>query len=260
MRYRMRYRSALFLAILLGISIGFAGPQAIAKKRQPTATEQDFMPRPPPNPALALQPNEFTWYADRALPGPVEVVISIGQQRAYAFQAGELIGFATISSGKQGSAIGRFQILEKRRIYHSARYDNAPMPFMMRLNWFGVAMHGGHNPGYPASHGCIRLPVAFAEKLYSTATVGSFVFITDESPSSSDRALEIARANYDASMPDFRLPHGKKEASTYAEADFSNRPVPASYAEQAAAPAPPPPPPRPAKARRSFWQRIGEIF
>jgi len=255
----MRETSAPILAALLGFSITLAASPSDAKKRAaPAPAPQQVAPRPVYNPALALKPGEFVWYADRAVAGPVEVVISVGQQRAYVFQAGDLLGFAAVSSGKEGTATGRFQILEKRKVYRSARYDNAPMPFMMRLNWYGVALHGGHNPGYPASHGCIRLPHVFAEKLFGTASVGSFVYVTDESPASPTRALEMARANYDAQMPDYRLPRGVKAADTYAEANLPDRPLSAAYAEQVAEPAPPPP--QPAKPRRSFWQRIGGIF
>jgi lipoprotein-anchoring transpeptidase ErfK/SrfK len=86
---------------------------------------------------------------------------------------------ATISTGKdeKPTPTGIFSVLDKKPFYRSKKYDNAPMPFMQRIDRYGVALHGGFNPGYPASHGCIRLPVAFAKKLYSVTDLGTPVFI-----------------------------------------------------------------------------------
>jgi len=72
---------------------------------------------------------------------------------------------------------GFWTILEKRPFYRSKKYDNAPMPFMQRIDNYGIAFHGGVNPGYPASHGCMRLPMKFAEKLYGLTKIGSKVII-----------------------------------------------------------------------------------
>lgn len=256
---RMRYRLAILFAGLLALSVAVAGSPAVAKKRA-RAPEPGLAQRHPPRAlvpeAMRLQPGQYTWYAERATSGPVEVVMSLSQQRAYVFQSGSLLGIATISSGSKGreSPYGRFQILEKKLMHRSIRYDNAPMPHMMRLNWYGVAMHGGHVPGYPASHGCIRLPPAFAQKLYGVATVGSFVYVTHDSPYSPQDALELARANYAAPTKPDRLPRGGQEEA-YAEA-FPDRAMPAAYAEQTVVQAPPPRPQRPAKPRRSLWDRI----
>ena len=68
-------------------------------------------------------------------------------------------------------------MLEKHRFYRSRKYDNAPMPFMQRIDEYGIAFHGGANPGYPASHGCMRLPMVFAEKLYGLTALGTKVVI-----------------------------------------------------------------------------------
>ena len=131
--------------------------------------------------ADALEPGQFVWDADGAPQGPVQVVISLADQRALVYRGGQLIGASTISSGREGyeSPIGRFQILEKRRIHRSNRYNSAPMPFMQRLNWYGVALHAGEIPGYPASHGCIRLPRKFAKKLYGLTSHATLVTVTD---------------------------------------------------------------------------------
>ena len=68
--------------------------------------------------------------------------------------------------------LGFWSVLEKKRFHRSRKYDNAPMPFMQRLDEYGIALHGGNNPGYPASHGCVRLPMKFAENLYGLTRVG----------------------------------------------------------------------------------------
>ena len=68
-------------------------------------------------------------------------------------------------------------MLEKHRFYRSKKYDNAPMPFMQRIDSYGIALHGGGTPGFPESHGCIRLPMKFAEKLYGLTKLGSKVVI-----------------------------------------------------------------------------------
>jgi lipoprotein-anchoring transpeptidase ErfK/SrfK len=161
--------------------------------------------------ADALEPGHFVWDAEAAsTQGPVEVVISLGDQRAFVYRAGRLVGASTISSGREGyeSPIGRFQILEKRRHHRSSRYNSAPMPFMQRLNWYGVALHAGEVPGYPASHGCIRLPTGFAQRLFATTDVGTFVFVTEEPFDSPDAALALARAHADAPMPPDRTREG----------------------------------------------------
>jgi len=97
----------------------------------------------------------------------------------YAYRGDTLVGAATISSAKRGmvTPLGFWSILEKRPFYRSRKYDNAPMPFMQRIDEYGIAFHGGNNPGYPASHGCIRLPMKFAEKLYGLTKIGSKVVI-----------------------------------------------------------------------------------
>ena len=158
----------------------------------------------------ALEPGQFVWAGDGARQGPVEVVISLADQRALVYRAGRLIGASTISSGREGheSPIGRFQILEKRRHHRSNRYNSAPMPFMQRLNWYGVALHAGQIPGYPASHGCIRLPAGFAQRLFATTDVGSLVFVTEEPFASPAAALELARAHADAPLSPDRQPRG----------------------------------------------------
>jgi len=127
-----------------------------------------------------LKPGHYWWDAKAAAgDGPVEVVVSLADQRAYVYQADELIGVTTISSGKPGKDTppGIFPILEKQRMYHSRKYDNAPMPFMQRIDQYGIALHAGPVLDHPASHGCVRLPAGFAQKLYAITNIGDRVVI-----------------------------------------------------------------------------------
>jgi hypothetical protein len=97
------------------------------------------------------------------------------------FRNGVPIGATTVSSGKTGhdTPTGVFTILQKQVEHYSSKYDNAPMPYMQRLTWGGVALHAGKLPGYPASHGCIRLPAGFAKLLYGATKLGMTVVISD---------------------------------------------------------------------------------
>lgn len=131
--------------------------------------------------ALPLKAGEWRWNAAAPKAGATEMIVNLGRQRAWLYRGGELAAVTTVSSGKPGkdSPVGRFPILEKKRTHRSNRYSNAPMPFMQRLNPWGVALHGGDIPPYPASHGCIRLPMKFAERLYGATTVGTTVWVED---------------------------------------------------------------------------------
>lgn len=109
------------------------------------------------------------------------VFVSIPRQEAVVYRNGIRIGRAACSTGKPGHSTptGVFQILQKDIDHLSSTYDNAPMPYMERLTWSGVAMHTGFNPGHPASHGCIRLPDGFAKELYKITNVGGTVIISE---------------------------------------------------------------------------------
>jgi hypothetical protein len=110
------------------------------------------------------------------------VIVSLKAQRAQVYRNGLLIGVSTVSSGKKGHATptGVFTILQKAVDHKSNLYADAPMPFMQRLTWDGIAMHAGALPGYPASHGCIRLPLAFAKLLFGVTRLGLTVVVTDD--------------------------------------------------------------------------------
>ena len=111
--------------------------------------------------------------------GEERVVVSLGDQMAYLYRGETLVAASTISSGKPGkdTPAGIFSVLAKQPLGHSRKYENAPMPWMQRIDEYGIALHAGLNPGTPASHGCVRLPSAFARKLYSVTDVGTPVLI-----------------------------------------------------------------------------------
>jgi len=111
---------------------------------------------------------------------PLHLLVSLDEQNIKVYRGLDLIEVSPISSGKRGHSTptGVFSILEKRRKHYSNLYDSAPMPFMQRLTWSGVALHQGRLPGYPASHGCIRLPRAFAQSLFGLTERGAQVLVT----------------------------------------------------------------------------------
>jgi hypothetical protein len=129
-----------------------------------------------------FKPGDYVWHPEISPAGPVVVIVSLPEQRMYVYRNGVRIGRSTVSTGKKGhtTPTGMFTILQKKVSHESSIYKGAQMPHMQRLTWTGIAMHAGHLPGYPASHGCVRLPVDFAEKLYSVTRSGTSVIITDD--------------------------------------------------------------------------------
>jgi lipoprotein-anchoring transpeptidase ErfK/SrfK len=143
---------------------------------------------PPPPPPLPPTPEE-------ALQDGVLIVVSLASQRMYVFRDGALWDSSKVSTGKRGNEtpVGTFPILQKKVHHRSNLYNDAPMPYMQRLTWGGVALHAGHVPGYPASHGCIRLPKSFAKKLYGiTGFSSTLVVVTEERVASAEDALAVA--------------------------------------------------------------------
>ncbi|MFZ3359480.1 MAG: L,D-transpeptidase [Xanthobacteraceae bacterium] len=156
----------------------------------------------------ALKHGEFIWRPELSPRGPVVILVSLPHQIVHVFRNGLAIAASTCSSGARGHATptGVFTILQKRKEHYSSTYNNAPMPNMQRLTWQGIALHAGHLPGYPASHGCIRLPVRFSELLFSVTQHGTPVIIADnDSPHST--ALEAG----------LMMPQGVGDAATAAK-------------------------------------------
>ena len=128
---------------------------------------------------VGLNPGQYLWAAAAPDSGETRIVVDLLTQMAYVYRGDALIGASTMSSAKTGhiTPYGYWNILEKRPFYRSKKYDNAPMPWMERIDNYGIAFHGGVNPGFPASHGCMRLPMKFAEKLYGVTRIGTKVVI-----------------------------------------------------------------------------------
>jgi L,D-transpeptidase catalytic domain len=110
---------------------------------------------------------------------PIMAIVSLPNQRITVYDAKGWILRAPVSSGQSGreTPAGIFSVIEKDADHHSNLYDDASMPHMQRLTWSGIALHGGHLPGYPASHGCVRMPYDFAEQLFDMTQMGLRVIV-----------------------------------------------------------------------------------
>ena len=140
------------------------------------AKAQRFIPR------QVLKPGQFVWTPEVSPSGPVVLIVSIPEQMVHVYRNGIEIGASACSTGKPGhrTPTGVFTILEKEKRHVSSIYKGAQMPNMERLTWGGIALHAGNLPGYPASHGCIRLPMAFSALLYEVTHLGVVVIVADE--------------------------------------------------------------------------------
>jgi hypothetical protein len=113
--------------------------------------------------------------------GPMQIFVSINQQKLHLYSNGEQVAETLVATGvpQHPTPTGAFSIVQKQLLHHSNIYSGAPMPFMERITWSGVALHEGVNLGHPASHGCIRMSHDFAVRLYAVSKLGAEVFITD---------------------------------------------------------------------------------
>lgn len=163
MRYMAAILARLFCFALLGVALALSVCRVQAAQSK----------------AGDLRPGEYLWTPELAPAGPLVVIVSLPAQRAYVYRNGIRIGFSTVSTGKPGydTPAGVYTILQKHREHYSNLYESAPMPFMQRLSWDGLALHAGNLPGYPASHGCVRLPEKFAELLFTATTPGTIVIV-----------------------------------------------------------------------------------
>ena len=130
--------------------------------------------------AATLAPGRYVW-TDPGTAEPVTVVISLPLQRAFVYRGETLMAATAVSTGTDDkpTPTGIYPILQKAAKHRSNLYY-ASMPYMQRLTWDGIALHAGANPGFPASHGCVRLPASFARKLFEVTTLGTTVVVTDE--------------------------------------------------------------------------------
>jgi len=142
----------------------------------------------------AIDCGKFTWLAPEASVN--RIVVSLADQSLYAYNGQQLVAYSNISSGKPGheTPTGSFTVSEKDVDHHSSIYDNASMPFFMRLTDGGVGLHAGFIPGYPASHGCVRLPYGMAQELYQHVESGTPVEITGDSVSTATAQNTVASA------------------------------------------------------------------
>ena len=168
----MQFVRSLILGGLIAAAIPAAAPALASgsKVSSPLALAKQ---------AEKLKPGEWVWAGKIAPTGPILVYVDLGRQRATVYRNGVRVAVSTISSGKEGHSTptGVFTILQKNKDHRSTTYDNAPMPYMQRLTWKGVALHAGNLPGYPASHGCVRLPLEFAKILFDNMPMGGTVVI-----------------------------------------------------------------------------------
>ncbi len=160
-------------AILLAAALSLASPAMAQGARTSSPIDTDV---------AALKPGEFIWNGEAVPEGPMTVIVHLPSQRAYVYRNGIRIGVTTISSGKDGhkTPTGIFTILQKNKDHKSNLYDSAPMPYMQRLTWDGIALHAGNLPGHPASHGCIRMPMEFSKKLFEASSMGMTVVVTND--------------------------------------------------------------------------------
>jgi L,D-transpeptidase catalytic domain len=157
-----------------------------------------------------LKKGEFLWIGDAFTSGPIVMVVSITEQKAYVYRNGILIGATTVSTGRPGhlTPTGVFTVLQKQKEHRSTIYDGAPMPYMERLTWGGIALHAGGLPGYPESHGCVHLPSEFAKLLFDISPSGMTVVIASDAtaPESVAHPGYLAPVSYVGGKPVDALP------------------------------------------------------
>ena len=163
--------TVLSMTALAAVTLPFAG--ALGKMTQGRMVNG--------KPIEQFEPGDFTWEPERSPGGPVSIIVSIDEQLVHVYRGGIRIAVSTCSTGKTGHSTpaGVFTILQKDKDHRSSTYNNAQMPNMNRLTWKGIALHAGNLPGYPASHGCVRLPVKFSELLFSVTHLGTPVILAN---------------------------------------------------------------------------------
>lgn len=161
------------------LALPFSLPVTAATMEKPAAHTQGT---PTGKPSGKLNPGEYWWAPVVSPTGPVVILVSIPEQVVHVYRNGVLVGRSSVSTGAKGHSTpaGVFTILEKRQRHYSKTYNNAPMPNMQRLTWDGIAMHSGNLPGYPASHGCVRMPFDFSKLLFGITDKGGTVVIGND--------------------------------------------------------------------------------
>ena len=196
----------------------------LAKKAEPRhALKTELANKPEPQDAVKTE------LAKKAEPqgpskGPLQIIISIADQRISLYDNGALIARSSVSTGVQGypTPLGIFSVISKERWHRSNIYSAAPMPYMQRITWSGIALHAGVLPGYPASHGCIRLSNDFAIRLWHLTERGTRVIIAPEDV----QPVEIA--NRHLSVPKPKVPSESETAAVAGSGTTAHSSAPAA--------------------------------
>jgi hypothetical protein len=200
---RSRLHSLWLLPVALLAFVGLSNiPEAVSGSSG-SASAQASEQAPPPAPTQAPPPPPLQRTVVDVLESGVVITVSLQSQQMHVFKDGVLWRSSPVSTGKKGkrTPTGTFAILQKKRFHRSNLYSNAPMPYMQRLTWGGIAIHAGRLPGYPASHGCIRVPAAFAADLFKiTGPTTTAVIVVDEPLADGGAALALAQRS-DAVVP-----------------------------------------------------------
>jgi L,D-transpeptidase catalytic domain len=174
--------------------------------------------------------------------GPLQIVISINQQKLHLYSDGEHVADTSIATGVPSlpTPLGVFSVIQKQVFHRSNIYSNAPMPYMQRITWSGVAMHEGENIGHPASHGCIRMPHDFAARLYRLTKIGVRVIISrpELKPVEFADGHLFVHKEMPAETPVAAASPNAAETSA-AKSAATDAPVPGATAQPAVAPADP---------------------
>ena len=228
----MKKSAPAFLAAILFFSVpGFLALGIEKGKPQPPETAD-------------LKPDQYIWNPDASPTGPVGIIVDLTNQMIYVYRSGKQIARSAVSTGIKShpTSPGSYTILTKNRTFHSEKYHEASMPFMERLTWDGMAIHGGNNPGKPSSHGCVHVPLDFAQKLYGITQKGDTVLISDlkEAPGDTvNPGLVPQQTPEPAPDPksNVKVPRGGP-APTNVSPDATPIPTPAPTPEPAAAASP----------------------
>ena len=210
---------------------------------------QNFDEGPPPDERFASETKRKVIEQLRAATppppttGPLLLIVSITKQTVTLYDAGVVVVEAPISSGtsENPTPTGIFSVIEKNWWHRSNIYSAAPMPYMQRINWEGVALHAGELPGYPASHGCIRLPYDFALRLWQTTKIGARVIVSSDGvvpieishprlfvPEPEEERMSVAKQEANVAPPDDPVKNSNTLASSSSNIS-SNSPAYLSY-------------------------------
>jgi len=174
-----RYSTGLIVALVLSMSFpisAFAGASHNSKMGNPRSKTKTQASTKKHDLYYYICPPEDTKHGGETV---THIVLSLAEQRLYAYHDDQLVAWSNVSTGKSGhdTPTGTFKITQKHIDHFSSKYNNAPMPYFMRLTDDGVGLHAGELPGYAASHGCIRLPLGMVKELYNHTPSGTPVTI-----------------------------------------------------------------------------------